>query len=79
MLPRSRRSEDAADRVYDAMLQQYDAPGDDPQQQRDLFLQVRFGVSRDFVLQVDVDSQDWLVPSFASWICGNFSPSDKAL
>ena len=46
MFTRSRRYEDAADRVYDAMLQQYDAPGDDPQQQRDLFLQVR------------VDSQD---------------------
>ena len=46
MLTRSRRYEDAADRVYDAMLQQYDAPGDDPQQQRDLFLQVRFGDSR---------------------------------
>ena len=40
MFARSRRYDAAADRVYDAMLQQYDLPGDVMQQQRDLFLQV---------------------------------------
>ena len=40
MFSRSRRYNDAADRVYDAMIQEYDLPGNDPQQQRDLFLQV---------------------------------------
>ena len=40
MFLRSRRYNDAADRVYDAMIQEYDLPGNDPQQQRDLFLQV---------------------------------------
>lgn len=40
MYDRSRRYGQVADRVYDAFVHEYDLPGEDMQEQRDLFLEV---------------------------------------
>ena len=41
MFSRSRRYGNAADAVYDAFLHEYDLPGEDMQEQRDLYLEAR--------------------------------------